>query len=97
MRKPRTPITTQSAFTEVAASRVSMLKTRSALREISPKKTDFNARLMGLKGGLIFEALKYRKDTVVLGALVNLKRQITGLLARVLDMLSKVLLNDVAL
>jgi len=67
------------------------------LREISPKSTDFNARLMGLKGGLIFEALKYRKDTVVLGALVNLKRQTTGLLARVLDMLSKVLLNDAAL
>jgi len=97
MRKPRTPITTQSAFTEVAASRVSMLKTRSVLREISPKKTDFNARLMGLKGGLIFEALKYRKDTVVLGALINLKRQTTGLLARVLDMLSQVLLNDAAL
>jgi hypothetical protein len=29
--------------------------------------------------------------------LVNLKRQTTGLLARVLDMLSKVLLNDAAL
>ena len=52
---------------------------------------------MGLKGGLIFEALKYRKGTVVLGALINLKRQTTGLLARVLDMLSKVLLTDAAL
>ena len=52
---------------------------------------------MRLKGGLIFGALKYRKDTVVLGALVNLKRKTTGLLARVLDMLSKVLLHDAAL
>ena len=52
---------------------------------------------MGLKGGLIFEALKYRKDTDVLGALVNLNRQTTGLLARVLDILSEVLLNDAAL
>jgi len=52
---------------------------------------------MGLKSGLIFEALKYRKDLDVLGALVNLKRQTTNRLASVLDMLSKVLLNNAAL
>ena len=52
---------------------------------------------MGLKSGLIFEALKYQIDSIVRGALVNLKRQTTGLLARVLDMLSEVLLNNAPL